>query len=102
MAIYSSSRCLLVSLYRMDVRRDSKRLNKSAQPKPLTRNPLTKFPASRTMAALMTKRNRPKVKIVIGKVRMTRMGLSKKFRIASTRENLIAIQKDSIRMPGKI
>src|SRR5882724_10024507 len=93
---YSSPFSLLASLYKIDVRMDNNRLNKSAHPKPSTRNPFTKFAVSRTMAALMTKRNRPNVKIVIGKVRMIRMGFSNALRMASTNENTRAVQKVSI------
>ena len=70
----------------MDCKKDKSRLNNNAVQKPLTANPLINSAAKRMMAALITKRNRPNVSMVIGKVIMTKSGLTK----ASSTANITA------------
>ncbi len=51
----------------------------SAYQKLSTEKPLIKVPANQNNEALMTKVNRPRVKILIGKVRIKIIGLTNKF-----------------------
>jgi len=54
---------------------DNTTLNNIAHQKLLTSNPGTKYAISITSNALITKINKPRVRIVIGKVRITSTGL---------------------------
>ena len=54
---------------------DNTMLNNNAHQKPSTLNPGTIAETSKMMAALMTKVNNPSVRILMGKVRINRMGL---------------------------
>jgi hypothetical protein len=49
----------------------------------------------------MTNRKRPKVRIVIGRVRIMSIGFNRKLRNASTSERTIAVQKVCMWMPGR-
>jgi hypothetical protein len=53
------------------------------------------------MIALMIKRKRPRVTMVIGRVRMTSMGFTKKFRTLSTMATMIAVIMESTPTPGR-
>lgn len=55
-----------------------------------TLNPSTSLSANRIMHALITKRNNPKVTMVIGNVRMTKIGFTNKFRMDKTTATIIA------------
>jgi hypothetical protein len=90
-----------LSFENREVSRDRRRLNNRAHKNPSTRNPCTNLPASRTMMALITNRNKPNVRIVMGKVKMISRGFTNTFRIAKTMESVIAVQKVSIWIPGK-
>jgi len=50
--------------------------------------------------ALMTKRNSPRVRIVIGKVKMTNMGFTRKLRRLSTTATMMAVSIESTPTPG--
>ena len=75
---------------------DKRRLNKSAHQKPSTVKPLTSLLATQIINTLMTKRNSPNVKIVIGKVSIIKTGFNIAFRMANTIANTSAVQKVSI------
>jgi hypothetical protein len=51
--------------------------------------------ASRTMSALITSRNNPRVRKVTGMVIMTRMGFRVTFSKAMSRDKIIALRKFS-------
>jgi hypothetical protein len=69
---------------------------------PLTLKPGTIEEAIRIRIVLMTKVNKPRVRIFIGRVRMIRMGLRIALRMPKTTETIMAIQKDSTLTPGVI
>jgi hypothetical protein len=81
--------------------KERRRLNNSAHQKLSTTNPVIKPPAIRIIRAFITKRKRPKVRMVTGRVRITRMGFMIILRIASTNASTIAVQKLLIWMPGR-
>lgn len=60
--------------------------------KPLTANPEIKASASKIIIALITSKNKPSVKIVTGKVKITKMGFTNKFSIARTNATIIAVK----------
>ena len=66
-----------------------------------TRKPLTSCDTSIKITALITKRNKPKVKIVMGNVKKTSIGLIKAFIMPKTAAAQIAVDRLFIRMPGK-
>jgi len=59
-------------------------LKRSAVKNPVTKNPGIKYAARSTRSALMTKINKPSVKIVIGSVSKIRIGRTKELRIPRT------------------
>lgn len=59
--------------------------------KPLTTNPLTNCPASKTIIAFITNKNKPNVRIVTGKVNNTNNGLTNIFNIAIVNATIIAV-----------
>jgi hypothetical protein len=59
---------------------DRRKLKSRAHQKPSTENPLTNFEARRIMMALITKKD-PSVTMVMGKVRMMKIGLIMAFRL---------------------
>lgn len=71
---------------------DKTTLKTSATQKPEIAKPGTAEDTKRTIKALITKVNKPKVKIVIGKVRISKTGLSKELTIPNARA---AIKADS-------
>ena len=58
---------------------------------PSTANPLTSQSHSKIIAAFITKRNKPNVKIVTGNANNFKMGLMKVFSIASTIATIIRV-----------
>ena len=74
-----------------DCKKESKRLKIRAHSTPLTSKPSMKNPASSIISALMTSKNSPKVTIVTGRVKMTKIGLTKKFNKLNTTATKIAV-----------
>ena len=69
-------------------------LKKKAVQNPSTRKPGTILSTSKTIKALMTKRNKPIVKMVIGIVRMIKRGLIIIFNNAKTAATLSAVRTE--------
>jgi hypothetical protein len=59
-------------------------LKKSAPKKPLIEKPSTSFEHKAMITALMTSKNNPRVKTVIGKVKITKIGFTNKFNKPNT------------------
>ena len=74
----------------MDCKKDRSKLNSNAVQNPLTEKPLINFAAKRMIAALITNRNKPKVMMVIGKVKMTKIGFTKESSTARTTAKIMA------------
>lgn len=74
----------------MDCKNDKSKLNSNAVQKPLMAKPLINSPAKRMITALITKRNKPNVMIVIGKVKMTKIGFMKASKTANTIARIMA------------
>ena len=83
-----------------DCKTDKTMLNIKAVIKPSTSKPSTIFVQSNTINALMTKRNKPKVSTVTGKVKNTIIGYIKMFNNPSTTATINAVVKPTIRTPG--
>jgi len=67
-----------------------------------TPNPSIKLSASKMIKALIINKNNPKVKIVIGKVKITKSGLTKMFNTANTTATINGVVMESSReTPGK-
>jgi hypothetical protein len=79
-----------------------KRPKSSAHPKLLTIKPGTSKDAIITIIALITRINNPMVKIVIGILRNSRMGLRTRFRKAMMPATIKAVKKLSTFIPGSI
>ena len=75
----------------IDWRKDNKRLKSMAHKTPSTLNPSIRLSANKMIIALIIKRKRPKVKMVTGKVSMTRIGFTMKFKRLSTIATIIAV-----------
>jgi len=75
-------------------------LNISAHQKPSTINPDMKYPAIKMMIALITNKKRPNVIIVMGMVKITKIGFMILFNIANTRATKMADKKLSMCTPG--
>lgn len=60
----------------MDCKIDNNKLKMSAHQKPSTVKPSKKASASNIITAFITSKNKPNVKIVIGKVKKTNIGLT--------------------------
>lgn len=56
-----------------------------------TLNPLIKLSAKKIIMALITSRNKPKVKMVIGMVKITNKGFTKVFNNPNTTATIIAV-----------
>jgi hypothetical protein len=67
-----------------------------------TEKPLIKWWAINTMIPFITIRKSPKVKIVTGKVRMIRIGLTIVLRRARTTATTNAVYTDETTIPGRI
>lgn len=76
----------------IDCNRDSNKLKITAINQPSTSNPLINPSAIKMIIAFITSRNNPRVKTVTGKVKRTNKGLTVKFKRASTRATIIAVQ----------
>jgi hypothetical protein len=88
----------------IDVTIDKMKLNNNAYQNPSTLNPSTILAAIRIISALITKRKKPKVKMVTGIVRMIMIGLTTAFKKDNTAATTKAVRKlfPSILTPGKI
>ena len=75
----------------MDCSMDNRMLNSMAIQTPSTENPLIRLSANRIINALTTSKNKPKVTMVIGNVRMMRIGFTKRFNIDNTTATIIAV-----------
>jgi len=75
---------------------DNNILNKSAHQKPSTLKPETILEQSKMISALITNKNNPNVTMVIGKVRIIKIGFISAFSIANTRAKTRAVIKLSI------
>lgn len=75
-------------------------LNMRAHQNPSTLNPGTKLAAIRITAALITNVNNPKVRIVIGRVRIIRMGFMNALIIPKTTAATSAATKPVTCTPG--
>lgn len=76
------------------------KLNNTAHQKPSTVNPGTMWLVKSISKALITKRNKPNVRIVIGKVKIIKIGFKKTFRKESTIATAKAVTKFSTWIPG--
>ena len=85
----------------MDSNMDSRILNTRAAKKLCTVNPPINLPAKRIIQALITNKNSPNVTMVIGKVRMIKMGFNMALRNAKTAATIIAVVKLVTSTPGK-
>ena len=74
----------------MDCKNDKSKLNSNAVQKLLTAKPPINCAAKRMIAALITKRNKPNVRIVIGKVKITKIGFMKASNSANTIAKIMA------------
>ena len=70
-------------------------LKNNAVQNPSTVKPLTKWSQSRIIAALITNKNNPNVKIVTGKVKRTKIGFTKKFNNPRTIATIKAVVNSS-------
>lgn len=83
-----------------DCRTDKITLKNKAVQNVSTLKPSTIFEHSKIMTALMTNKNKPKVRIVTGRVSITKMGLIKIFSNPRTTATIKAVAKPSTRTPG--
>ena len=81
---------------------DTIRLNNSAHQKPSTSKPGTRRAVSKTSAALITNVKRPSVMILIGSVRIIRIGFKNTFISPKTRAASKAVLSPTTVMPGRI
>ena len=70
---------------------ESRILNKMAIQILLTEKPSIKWSAKKIIIAFITSKKRPKVKIVIGNVKITKMGFTIRFNIDKTMATMIAV-----------
>lgn len=75
-------------------------LNSRAYQKPSTVNPSTSEEASMISIAFITNKNKPRVKMVNGIVRITRIGFNNTFRIEIIMAAIKALVKESTATPG--
>lgn len=75
-------------------------LKRSAHQKLHTSNPGTIIDASNTIKALITRINRPSVKIVMGMVRIRSIGFKKKFNNVNTADTIMAFNILPTSIPG--
>ena len=75
----------------MDWKNDNNKLNSNAYQNPETSNPSTNFPANSMITAFITKRNRPNVTIVNGKVKNINNGFTKIRNKPNTIATIIAV-----------
>lgn len=84
-----------------EVIKDKAILKINAHQNPSILIPSTKFAANKTTIALITKEKRPKVKIVNGKPKIFKMGVTIKFKIPKIKAKTRAVVKSSIWTPVK-
>jgi len=84
----------------MDCRNDKSRLKSSAHHILSTLKPPIKLSANKIMTAFTINKNRPKVMIVMGSVRITKMGFTIKFKRLSTIATITAVVYESTPTPG--
>ena len=65
-----------------------------------TWKPSIRFAVNRIIIALITNKKSPKVKMVMGRVRMTRIGFTKKLSKLSTTATMIAVNMEETPTPG--
>lgn len=80
---------------------ESKTLNSTAVSIPSTAKPSISLSANNIIRALIINRNSPNVMIVIGNVKITKMGFTNTFKIANTTATMIADKKPSMATPGR-
>jgi len=91
-----------VGISRIEVVIDKIILNKSAHQNPFTTNPFINFDAIIMINALITNKKKPKVKKVMGIVKIMSKGLRSEFKIARTNATIIAVINPSTLTPGNI
>lgn len=79
---------------------DKMRLKRRAFTKPPTTKPGTRFATNKTIRALMTKLKSPRVRMVIGSVRIKIIGFMMALTIPKTTETIIAVTNESSLTPG--
>ena len=84
----------------MDCKKESKRLKIMAHHILVTSKPGMKCAAIRMINAFMINKNRPKVIMVMGSVRIIKRGFTKKFKIPNTNATIIAVVGESTPTPG--
>ncbi|GAA4971668.1 hypothetical protein GCM10023315_22210 [Algibacter aquimarinus] len=70
---------------------ESKTLKSIAHQNVLTEKPSINLSAKRIINAFITNRNKPNVTIVMGNVKMTKIGLTKRFNKDKTTATIIAV-----------
>lgn len=88
-------------VYKKDCRIDNRMLKIKAVQKPFTPNPSINLSANRMINAFITKRNNPKVKMVTGSVKIIKIGLTNRLRIAKTKATIMAPRYPSTLTPPK-
>lgn len=68
---------------------------------PATSNPFTTVATNQNNKALITKVNKPRVKIFTGKVKITNIGLSKAFTKPNNKAVIKAAYQPETEIPGK-
>ena len=71
---------------------DKRTLNNIAIQILLTENPSINLSANNMINALITSRNKPNVMMVIGRVRITNIGFTNKFKIDRTTATIMAVK----------
>jgi len=87
---------------RIDCTSERTILNNKAFTKPSTLNPGTKEDTRRIRMVLIIMRNKPNVMMVIGNVKIMRMGLMIVFTKDITTDAITAVKKESTLTPGRI
>ena len=85
----------------MDWEIDNKILNSNAVQNPFTPKPSINLSASRIMQALITNKNKPRVTMVIGIVKMIKIGFKIALSNAKTTATIIAASNPLTATPGK-
>lgn len=75
----------------MDSNIDNKMLNKIATQILLTEKPATSLSTKRMIRAFTMSKNRPNVRMVIGRVRITNIGFTNKFKTDNTMATNMAV-----------
>ena len=77
------------------------KLNNKAIQKPVTLKPSIRLSANIIIKALITNKNKPKVRMVTGKVKMIRIGFMVTLNNAKTTATITALVKFTTETPGK-